>query len=97
MVFKIGRKKETKENKEEVINQDGYRENVKNVLQDDLQKAIEAELGKAALELREEQRKAIEAIAEEQKAAIRQIVEEEKQSIWERAEKLKQSLLKMSI
>ena len=47
MVFKIGRKKETKENKEEVINQDGYRENVKNVLQDDLQKAIEAELDRS--------------------------------------------------
>jgi len=96
MVSKADRKTEGKE-KKEVVSLDEYRENVRKTMLDEVQQSIDADLAKAALELREEQSKAIEIIVQEQKAAIRQIVEEEKQSIWEKAEKLEQSIWKMGI
>ncbi len=96
MVSKADRKMEVKE-KKEVISLDEYRESIRKTMLEEVQQSIDAELGKAALELREEQSKAIGIIVQEQKAAIRHIVEEEKQSIWERAEKLKQSIWKMGI
>jgi hypothetical protein len=73
------------------------RENIRKLMHDALQKAIEEELQKASQELQEEQRKAIGQILEEHKTAIKQVVDEEKKAIWEKAELLRQSILKFGL
>lgn len=74
-----------------------YRENIRKIMVDEVRRALDEEIQKAAQELQEEQRKAIRHILDEHKAAIRQVVDEEKRSIWEKAEMLRQSILKMGL
>jgi uncharacterized membrane protein len=92
----IDRKKDNKLNSAEtdIIK---YRENIRKLMQDNLQNAFDEETQKATQELLEEQRKAIRQILEEHKIILRQIVDEEKKTIWERADLLRQSILKMGL
>jgi uncharacterized membrane protein len=76
---------------------DEYRENIRALMHNEIQNALDEELQRASQELREEQRKAIKQILEENKAAIRQIVDEEKKTIWEKAELLRRSILKVGL
>jgi uncharacterized membrane protein len=90
---------EKKDNKTDVGETDitKYRENIRKLMQDSLQSALDQETQKATQELLEEQRKAIRQILEEHKIILRQIVDEEKKNIWERADSLRQSILKMGL
>jgi hypothetical protein len=76
---------------------DEYRENIRKLMHEEIQNALDEELQRASQELREEQRKAIKQILEENRAAIRQIVDEEKKTIWDKAELLRRSILKIGL
>jgi uncharacterized membrane protein len=88
-----------KDNKTSAVENDmtQYRENIRKLMRDSLQNAIDEETQKATQELLEEQRKAIRQILEEHKNILRQIVDEEKKTIWEKSELMRQSILKLGL
>jgi hypothetical protein len=74
-----------------------YRENIRRIMHDEVNRALDEEVRKASQELLEEQRKAIRQILEEHKSAIRQVVDEEKKTIRQKAAMLRQSILKFGL
>jgi ATP-dependent Zn protease len=76
---------------------DEYREGVRKLIDDEVRKAVDLEMQKAAQELIEEHKKATRQILEEYRAAIQEIVKEEKEQIWMRAEQLKRSILQLGL
>jgi ATP-dependent Zn protease len=78
-------------------NKDEYREGVRKLIDDEVRKAVDLEMQKAAQELIEEHKKATRQILEEYRAAIQEIVKEEKEQIWARAEQLKRSILQLGL
>jgi hypothetical protein len=88
-----------KDNKTSAVETDitQYRENIRKLMRDSLQNAMNEETQKATQELLEEQRMAIKQILEEHKTMLRQIVDEEKKIIWEKSELLRQSIWKLGL
>jgi len=76
---------------------DEYREGVRKLIDDEVRKAVDLEMQKAAQELIEEHKKATRQILEEYRVAIQEIVKEEKEQIWARAEQLKRSILQLGL
>ena len=74
---------------------DDYRETIRTIIDNEVQKAVNAEIQRAAQELIEEHKKATQQIMDEYRSIIHEIVEEEKRSIGEKAEQLRRSILKI--
>jgi hypothetical protein len=66
------------------IDEENYRQLLRRTINTHLQKNFDDEIQKAHLEMREEQRRAINEIVEEQRIMVEKIVNEEKQAIWDR-------------
>ncbi len=74
-----------------------YREAVRKQLNEQVKKAVDIDLQKAAQELMEERKNATRQVVEEYRTVIHQIVQEEKEEIWKKAETLKKSILQFGL
>ena len=70
-----------------------YVQDLRGLIEAEVQNNFDEEIKKAKQELITEHRKAITQITEEQKSIIRELVKEEKKAIWGKAAEFKQSLL----
>ena len=70
-----------------------YVQDLRGLIEAEVQNIFNEEIKKAKQELITEHRKVITQITEEQKSIIRELVKEEKNAIWDKAAELKKSLL----
>ncbi len=74
---------------------EGYRETMRGIIDNEVRKAVNEEIQQAAKEPIEEHRKARRQIIDEYRSIIHEMVQEEKQPIRAKADELRHSILRL--
>ena len=94
---RTGKAIEIYEVRQPTLENDGYRETMGGITDNEVRKAVNEEIQQAAKELTEEHRKTTRQIIDEYRSTVHEIVQEEKRSIRAKADEIRHSILRLDL